>query len=125
VDASTLLRYAFGSRLEKRGIYVTDQGKPATPFYFHVPERTTAFTLYINFYVPTTKAELIAPDGTVVAKGAGYAAFKIDRAANNLPAGWWKMKMLDSASGTIQQGPELDGYFVDDPAKALLVEIVK
>jgi hypothetical protein len=125
VDASTLLRYAFGSRLEKRGIYVTDQGKPATPFYFHVPERTTAFTLYINFYVPTTKAELIAPDGTVVAKGAGYAAFKIDRAANNLPAGWWKIKMLDSASGTIQQGPELDGYFVDDPAKALLVEIVK
>ena len=81
--------------------------------------------MYINFYVQTTKAELIAPDGTVAAKGAGYAAFKIDRDATHLPAGWWKIKMMDNASGFIQQGPELDGFFVDDPAKALIVEIKK
>ncbi len=125
VSNTTLLRYVFGRRLDKRGLYVTDQGKPATPFYFHVPERTTAFTMYINFYVQTTKSELIAPDGTVAAKGIGYAVFKIDRTANSLPAGWWKIKMLDNASGFIQQGTELDGYFVDDPAKALLVEMKK
>ncbi len=125
VKQSTLVKYAYGSQLDKRGLYVTDQGKPATPFYFYVPEKTNAFTMYVNFYVQTTKAELIAPDGTVAAKGAGYAAFKIDRAANHLPAGWWKIKMLDNASGFIQQGPELDGFFVDDPDKALLVEINK
>ena len=123
VSQSTLVRYAFGRRLDKRGLYVTDQGKAATPFYFYVPERTTTFTMYINFYVQTTKAELIAPDGTVAAKGTGYAVFKIDRAATHLPSGWWKIKMLDNASGFIQQGTELNGFFVDDPAKALLVEI--
>jgi hypothetical protein len=120
---SALVRYAFGRRLEKRGLYVTDNGKPATPFYFYVPEKTTAFTMYINFYVQTTKSELIAPDGTVAAKGSGYAVFKVDRVKSHLPAGWWKIKMLDNASGFIQQGPELDGFFVDDPAKSLLVKM--
>jgi hypothetical protein len=125
INKSTRVRYAFGRRLEKRGLYVTDNGKPATPFYFYVPEKTTAFTMYINFYVQTTKSELIAPDGTVAAKGLGYSVFKIDRASSHLPAGWWKIKMIDNASGFIQQGPELDGIFVDDPAKSLLVKINK
>ena len=113
------VRYAIGYRNDKRGVYIFDSGQPATPLYFHVPEGVQKFTIYINGSMDT---ELFDPTGKSCGRTHGYAALAIDRSQPTSPSGWWKIKPFSNGSGFIQQGPELSGYFVDDPLKALKVE---
>jgi len=117
-----LVRYAVGYRNSPRGLYFTDTGKAATPYYFFVPETLNKFTIYLN---GGQDVELFDPTGKSAGRkaGYGYAALEVDRIQSGAPSGWWKVKSLSNGNGFLQQGPGLSGYFVDDPSKALLVKL--
>jgi hypothetical protein len=117
-----LVRYAVGYRNAPRGLYFSEAGKVATPYYFFVPETLSKFTIYLN---GGQDVELFDPAGKSAGRKStyGYAAVEVDRRQSGAPSGWWKVKPLSSGNAFIQQGPGLSGYFVDDPSKALSVKL--
>ena len=116
--AETNLRYAFGQKIDPRGIAMAQY---CSPLYFYVRKGVTTF----RFYITSSKIdfELMDPSGKVVMSDSGSTNYRIVT-VKNAREGYWKLRVRNPGGidDYFRLGPELDPFVVLDPEKALLVQ---
>lgn len=124
-------RWALSDSQSDRGAHFLGD---LTPVYFHVPEGTGEFSLWLAAEAPgeTAAATLVAPDGREVST-FDVTQMSVDEQSFEIgpeDAGWWKLVPTEPATGIVDDvwirlGAQIPGWLCPEPENALIVAPVR